>query len=133
MAYCTVTVWAEALDKVLAEQKVSLGGVLSYDMPLEKIVARLSGRRTCEKCKAVFHTKDLPSRVDGICDHCGAKLYQREDDRPEAIRVRLETYHQSTAPLIDYYQQKGLLIRIQCGRMPQETFDRTLHALKVAS
>jgi adenylate kinase len=122
---------AEALTRILRDESLSLDGVISYELPVESILERLSGRRTCEKCKAVFHLKDLPPKVEGVCDRCGGALYQREDDRPEAIRVRLETYERSTAPLIDYYQQQGLLLRIECGNMPQETFQRTMKALKL--
>jgi adenylate kinase len=122
---------AEALTRLLQDEKLSLDGVISYELPVDQILSRLSGRRTCDKCKAVFHIRDLPSKVEGVCDHCGGRLYQREDDRPEAIRVRLETYDKSTAPLIEYYTKQGLLIRVECGEMPQETFDRTMRALKL--
>jgi adenylate kinase len=122
---------AEALSQLLTNEKLSLDGVISYDLSVEEILDRLGGRRMCEKCKASFHIKDLPPRVEGVCDHCGGKLYQREDDRPEAIRVRMATYEKSTAPLIDYYQKKGLLVRVACGKMPTETFQRTLKALKI--
>jgi adenylate kinase len=124
---------AEALTTLLQEEKLTLDAVISYELPVEKVLDRLSGRRTCEQCKAIFHIKDLPPKVEGVCDHCGGRLYQREDDRPEAIRVRLATYDKSTAPLIDYYGKKNLLLRIQCGEMPQETFQRTLQALKVTA
>ena len=124
---------AEALEGILADEKIALDAVLSYELPVEKILDRLSGRRICAKCKASFHIKDLPPRVEGVCDHCGGKLYQREDDRPEAIRVRLETYEKSTAPLIDYYGKKGLLVQIECGDMPDETFARTMQSLKVVA
>jgi adenylate kinase len=123
---------AEALDKILQREGIALDGVISYELPVEKVLDRLSGRRMCEKCKASFHLKDLPPQVEGVCDHCGGKLYQREDDRPEAIRVRLATYDTSTAPLMSYYEKRGLLIRVLCGDMPQETFQRTLAALKLA-
>jgi len=124
---------AEALGALLVENHLALDGVISYELPLEQILARLGGRRTCEKCKAIFHVTDLPSKQEGVCDHCGGRLYQREDDRPEAIRVRLETYERSTAPLIEYYQKKGLLVRVQCGERPEETFGRTLAALKLGA
>ena len=68
--------------------------------------------------------------MDGICDQCGGKLYQREDDRPEAIRVRMEAYERSTSPLADYYRAKGLLISILAEGTPEQIFDRTLKALK---
>ena len=122
---------AEALAHILEDEKIKLDAVISYELPVEQVLERLSGRRMCEKCKASFHIKDLPPAVEGVCDHCGGKLYQREDDRPEAIRVRLETYDRSTAPLIGFYEKNGLLVRVTCGRMPQETLQRTLAALKI--
>ena len=124
---------AEALARLLDEQKIPLDGVISYELSVDEILSRLGGRRACEKCKASYHIKDLPSRVEGVCDHCGGKLVQREDDRPEAIRVRMATYEKSTAPLINYYASKGQLIRVECGKMPPETFARTLKALKLAA
>jgi len=66
-----------------------------------------------------------------VCDRCGGPLYQREDDRPEAVHVRMETYLQSTEPLIDYYQRKGLLVHIECGDTPPVTFARTMAELKI--
>jgi adenylate kinase len=121
---------AEALEKLLAQEKLQLDGVLSYELPLEKVVARLSGRRTCPNCKAVFHVETRPSKVEGVCDHCGGKLYQREDDRPESVRVRMEAYEKSTAPLADFYRQRNLLIPISAEGTPEEIFERTMTALK---
>src|SRR6266568_1133034 len=83
---------AEALTDLLWQQKLPLSSVLNYELPIETIVGRLSGRRTCSSCKAVFHVTTRPSRVDSVCDHCTGKLIQREDDRPEAVRVRMEVY-----------------------------------------
>jgi adenylate kinase len=120
---------AEALEKILAAEKVVLEAVLNYDLPLDKIVARLSGRRTCSICKAVFHVETRPPKMQGICDHCGAALYQREDDRPESVRVRMDAYTRSTKPLIDFYRRKGLLISISAEGTPEEIFNRTLQAL----
>jgi adenylate kinase len=121
---------AVALDKLLASQDIRLDAVLSYDLPLEKIVARLSGRRTCAVCKAVFHLDVRPPKSAGICDHCGSGLHQREDDRPESIRVRMLAYEQSTAPLTDFYQRKGILFSILADGSPEEIFEHTLLALQ---
>jgi len=121
---------AEALEKLLAGEKLKLDAVLSYELPLEQVVARLSGRRTCPNCKAVFHVEARPPKVAGICDHCGGKLYQREDDRPESIRVRMEAYERSTAPLADFYRGRKLLLSISAEGSPEEIFQRTLAALK---
>ncbi len=121
---------AQALGQLLSREHLQLDAVLNYELELEKVVARLSGRRTCPNCKAVFHVVTLPPKVDGICDHCGAKLYQREDDRPEAIRVRMQAYEKSTAPLADFYRKRGLLVSINAEGTPEEIFARSLTALK---
>ena len=122
-------VQAEALTDMLKEQGVFLEAVLSYDLPLDQIVSRLSGRRTCPGCKAVFHVTGRPPKKEGICDHCGGKLYQREDDRPEAIRVRMEAYEKSTAPLIDYYRKQNLLVSISADGAPEAIYQRSVEAL----
>lgn len=121
---------AEALEKILARQQVKLDGVLSYELPVEKVVVRLSGRRTCPNCRRVFHELARPPKRRGLCDDCGAELFQREDDRPETIRVRMEAYEISTAPLVAFYQRRRLLISISAGDTPEDTFARTLEALK---
>ena len=120
---------AEALDGLLKQEKISLDAVLNYDLPIEQIVARLSGRRTCGGCKAVFHVTGRPPRVADVCDHCGGKLLQREDDRPEAVRLRMEVYEKSTKPLADYYRQRGLLMTISADGTPEAIHQRTLAAL----
>ena len=120
---------AEAFAKILEHDQIPLDAVLNYDLAIDKIVARLGGRRTCPKCKAVFHVTTLPPRVAGVCDHCGTKLEQREDDRPEAVRVRMDVYEKSTRPLIDFYKKRGLLVTVEAEGTPDEIFQRTLAAL----
>jgi adenylate kinase len=122
---------AQALEKLLAEQEVKLDAVLSYELPLEKIIARLTGRRTCSGCKAVFHIETRPPRREAICDHCGAQLYQREDDRPESIRVRMGAYEKSTAPLADFYRGRRLLVSIEAEGSPETICQKSLAALKL--
>jgi len=121
---------AEALQGILKEQNVALDGVLSYELSIEEIVARLSGRRICENCKAVYHVTGRPPKTVGICDQCGSPIVQREDDRPEAVRVRLAAYDKSTAPLVDFYRKLGLLRPVAVGAFPDETFERTMAALQ---
>ena len=116
---------ARALDNLLKKENVPLTAVLNYEMPIDQIVARLSGRRTCSKCKAVFHLTNMPPRVKGICDHCGGELIQREDDRPESVRVRMEVYEKSTKPLIDFYQKRGLLVSIKAEGSAEDVYQRT--------
>jgi adenylate kinase len=121
---------AEALDTMLDEQGVTLDAVLSYELPLPEIIARLSGRRTCPACKAVYHAVAMPTRLKGICDHCGAELIQREDDRPESIRTRMHAYEESTRPLTDYYRRREILVPVRASGTPEEILNRSLCSLK---
>jgi adenylate kinase len=120
---------AETLESLLKAEGLALTAVISYDLAVEKIVERLSGRRTCSGCKAIFHMTGCPPKMDGICDHCGATLYQREDDWPKSIAVRIEAYEKSTKPLIDFYRERRLLISISAVDSPEETCRFTLNAL----
>ncbi len=83
--------------------------VINFKAGHKVIIQRLSGRRICRKCGAIFHVQNLPPRIEGVCDKCGGELYQRDDDKPEAIKERLVVYEKQTKPLIEYYHQKGLL------------------------
>jgi adenylate kinase len=121
---------AEALEKLLLHEEVTMTAVLNYELPLEEIVARISGRRTCSNCKAVYHVTSRPPKVADVCDSCGGKLFLREDDRPESVRVRMAAYAKSTRPLIKFYQERGLLVPIIAGGTPEETFQRTMIALE---
>jgi adenylate kinase len=120
---------AEALKAILADQGVGLDAVLAYELPLEEVVARLSGRRTCPGCKAVYHLITKPPQVENICDRCTNLLAQREDDKPESIRVRMQTYETNTRPLIDYYQQAGMLVPVRALGPPEAILERTLKVL----
>ena len=98
---------AEALATFSAVEKV-----INFDIPDEGVIERLGGRRVCRKCGHNFHIIFNKPSKDDVCDHCGGEVYIRDDDRPEAIQKRLEVYRAQTAPLIDYYKQKGLLVDI---------------------
>ena len=117
---------AIALHSLTQDQGLPLHAVLNYTLPLNDIVARLAGRRTCEGCKAVYHLTDRPSKTEGRCDRCNGKLFQREDDRPESIQIRLEAYNRSTAPLIDYYDKLNLLVHVDASGEPEDIFARTV-------
>jgi adenylate kinase len=121
---------AESLKHLLDSEGLGLTAVVNYELPASEIVARLGGRRNCENCKAVFHVAERPSKIQGQCDRCGGKLFQREDDRPESIKVRLEAYDRSTAPLIDFYTTAGLLVRVAASGPPDEILQITLTDLK---
>jgi adenylate kinase len=120
---------ADSLKQLMEKEKLSLSAVLNYELPVKEIVQRLSGRRTCEQCKAVFHVTERPPKVESVCDRCSGRLYQREDDRPESITVRLDTYERSTAPLIQFYKDLGLLVSIVAKGSPDEIVARTMNRL----
>lgn len=100
---------AEALKKSLAEKGESMDYAIDVDVPDEKIVTRMSGRRACLKCGGTYHIKYNPTKVEGICDACGGELFIRDDDKPETVSRRLEVYHAQTQPLIDFYGKEGIL------------------------
>jgi adenylate kinase len=120
---------AEALDGMLAELGVSLDAALNYELPLEVIVARLGGRRTCPGCTMVYHVTARPPRAPGLCDQCGERLIQREDDRPESIRARMRAYEEHTRPLAGYYERTGKLVSIRASGSVEEVLQRSLQAL----
>jgi adenylate kinase len=120
---------ARALEDLLANQNLKLDAVLDYELPRKAILARLSGRRTCSKCKAAFHVDSLPPKTAGVCDHCGGTLFQRDDDRPESTRVRLAAYTKNAAPLKRFYRRRNLLVTVAAAGTPDETFARSLAAL----
>lgn len=118
---------ARALDEILADQGQQLTAVIEIDVPREKLVTRLAGRRTCEACGSVYHIESDPPKVEGICDRCGGTLVQREDDTPGAIKRRLALYDELTAPLFSYYGDKGVLERIN-GDQDIEDVERDILA-----
>lgn len=120
---------AEKLDGMLAGRGVALDAVLSFELPREEIVRRLSGRRTCRTCRSTFHGITKPPAAEGVCDRCGGELYQRVDDTPESIRVRLEAYDGSTIPLVRYYEKRGLLVPVRADGSPDQVFTRAMETL----
>ena len=121
---------AESLKGLMATEKLLLSAVVNYELPVDEIVQRLSGRRTCENCKSVFHVTEKPPKIDGVCDRCAGRLFQREDDRHESITVRLDAYERSTAPLIQFYKDLGLLLSVVAQGSPDEILARTMDKLE---
>ncbi len=115
---------AEALDKVLAEMDKAIDHVISIEVPNEELLKRLTGRRTCRNCGQGYHVVFDPPKKDGVCDKCGGELYQRDDDNEATVANRLKVYEESTKPLIDYYQAKGLLRPIDGVGAIKEIFER---------
>jgi len=103
------TAQAEALDKLLNDLQMPLDSALSVDVPKEDLMKRLTGRRTCKKCQQMYNVYYSPPKKGAICDKCGGELFQRDDDKEETIKKRLDVYDAQTAPLIDYYSKKGIL------------------------
>jgi len=121
---------AESFQELMNSEGLKLTAVVKYELPFSEIAARLGGRRTCEKCKAVYHVTERPPRQEGKCDRCDGKLFQREDDRPESIKVRLEAYERSTAPLIEFYRNLGLLVEVRATGTPDDIFEHTFTQLE---
>ncbi|MCS7017226.1 MAG: adenylate kinase [Gemmatales bacterium] len=115
---------AEALDAVLHEVGLPLHRVVLLTVPDEELVQRISGRRSCPKCGAVYHLPRHPPQRENQCDRCGAPLVQRADDREEAVRERLRVYHATLPQVIDYYREQGKLIEINGLGAPQDIFQR---------
>jgi adenylate kinase len=115
---------AEALDKTLNEDGLKIQAVISIEVDDEEIVRRISGRRVCEKCGAMYHIAYEPPKKSGYCDRCGGNLYQRDDDQEGVIRNRLRVYRAQTEPLKDYYSKSGILYRIDGMGKVEEVFSR---------
>jgi adenylate kinase len=120
---------ADKLSELLADKGLSLDHVVHFALPREEIVRRLSGRRNCSRCPAVYHIESIPPKRNGVCDQCGADLAQRSDDRPETVQSRLTVYEQQTAPLIEYYKMKDLLFELDGSGSVETVQDRLLGLL----
>lgn len=103
---------ADSLSATLDEIGITLDGVINIEVPRERLMARLTGRRVCKQCGASYHVIFNPPANEGVCDSCGGELYQRSDDNEETVGNRLDVYESQTQPLIDYYKNTGLLINI---------------------
>lgn len=121
---------ARGLDAVLEKFGGQVTQVFLLEVPADIIVKRLSGRRICRNCGAVYHTINIPPKVDGVCDKCGGRdLYQRADDEEATVLNRLKVYEAQTASLIDFYDGKGVLVRIDAGHNPETAAKQMLEKL----
>ncbi|MFF8406352.1 adenylate kinase [Streptomyces sp. NPDC014846] len=122
---------AEALDRLLESEGITLDAVLDLEVPEDEVVKRIAGRRICRNDSShVFHVTYSPPKQEGVCDVCGGELYQRDDDTEETVRKRLEVYHTQTEPIIDYYKAQGLVVTISSLGPVDEITQRALEALK---
>ena len=120
---------AQALDEALKQRCQAVDKVLYINVGEEEVVRRLAGRWTCRNCGAVYHQVFSPPKQAGVCDKCGGELYQRDDDKPETVRNRLQVFTKQTAPLVDYYKKQGKLLEVN-GEQEAEAVGKDL--LKVA-
>jgi len=124
------TAQAEALDKVLAEMGGPLETALSVDVDKDVLMKRLTGRRTCRKCQQMYNIYFSPPKKEGVCDKCADELFQRDDDKEETIRRRLDVYEAQTAPLMEYYKKKGMLKAASGTGSIDEIFNRVCTVLE---
>ncbi|MDD6352038.1 MAG: adenylate kinase [Lachnospiraceae bacterium] len=121
---------AEALTDALDEKDEQMDYALNVILSDDKIVKRMSGRRTCPKCGAVYHIVTLPPKKEGICDKCGSALVQRADDSEETVKKRLEVYHEQTEPLIEYYHRAGIIVEVSGDAGADQEVDRLSEVLE---
>lgn len=123
-------VQAEAFTEIAAKIERPVECVLALDVPFETLKERITGRRVCPKCGAIYHIHNHPSKVEGVCDNCGTTLVQRKDDTVEQLKVRMDEYENSTKPVIDYYEKRGLVTHIDAGKDAKEVFIQVQRALE---
>jgi adenylate kinase len=124
---------AEALQKMLERRNTVLDRAVSLRVPRDELVRRLSGRRTCRQCGAMYHVRFNPAKRDGVCDGCGAELYQRADDQEETIAARMEVYERQSAPLLDHFRRAGLLLEVDGIGGSDEVFAQIVKQLPGAA
>lgn len=120
---------AEALQNILKSRKLTIGKAIFLEVPRTELMDRLTGRRVCKSCGAVYHVKTKPTKVDGICDSCGGEVYQRNDDKDDVILNRLKTYDESTFPLKAFYKEMGSYIEIKADQATDRVFDLIKNAM----
>ena len=113
---------AEALDQLLTNLKLTVDKAIFLEVPLSQLMDRLTGRRVCKGCGAVYHIQSKPAKHEGVCDLCGSEVIQRNDDKAEVIGTRLKTYEEYTSPLKDYYKKAGKYVEVDGNRATEEVF-----------
>ena len=120
---------AQSLKEALSARGEKLDDAIDIEVPDKAIMDRMSGRRTCPQCGSSYHIVYTPPKKEGVCDRCGAALVQRDDDKPETVKKRLDTYHAQTQPLIDFYKAEGILHAVDGTKKPEEVFKAIVEAL----
>lgn len=121
---------AEALDSLLSNMKLSIGKAIFLEVPMGILMDRLTGRRVCKNCGAVYHIVSKPSKTEGVCDNCGGEVIQRNDDKAEVIETRLKTYQEFTSPLKEFYKKSGKYIEVDGNRGAEEVYSEIEKIIK---
>ncbi|WP_418527707.1 adenylate kinase [Longicatena caecimuris] len=121
---------AKAFDALAGDGALSIDKVIAMDIPFDVLAGRITGRRLCKECGEIYHLQSKPPMVEGKCDICGGDLYQRKDDTVESLTVRLDEYSKQTAPVLDYYEQKGIVARINADQPIENVWSDVLKALE---
>ncbi|PIS10327.1 MAG: adenylate kinase [Bdellovibrio sp. CG10_big_fil_rev_8_21_14_0_10_47_8] len=122
---------AEALGKILSQRSLEIGKAVFLEVPREELLQRLTGRRVCKSCGAVYHVNSKPPKIAGVCDLCGGEVIQRNDDREEVIVTRLKTYEENTLPLRDYYKELNKYVEVNGAQETEKVFSDVRSALKL--
>ncbi len=121
---------AEALDSLLNKMNLSIGKAIFLEVPMGILMDRLTGRRVCKNCGAVYHIVSKPSKTEGVCDNCGGEVIQRNDDKAEVIETRLKTYQEFTSPLKEFYKKSGKYIEVDGNRGTEEVYSEIEKIIK---
>lgn len=121
---------AKAFDALAGDGELAIDKVIAMEIDFEVLAGRITGRRICRNCGEIYHIVSHPSAIEGRCDACGGELYQRKDDTVESLNVRLEEYTKQTAPVLDYYEEKGIVCHIQADQPIEDVWRDVLHALE---
>ncbi|HEX7675172.1 MAG TPA: adenylate kinase [Bdellovibrio sp.] len=121
---------AEALDALLSKMNLSIGKAIFLEVPMSILMDRLTGRRVCKNCGAVYHIVSKPSKVEGVCDNCGGEVIQRNDDKADVIETRLKTYQEFTSPLKEFYKTSGKYIEVDGNRNTEEVYKEIEKVIK---
>lgn len=121
---------AKAFDALSQGTDLAIDKVIAMEIDFNELAARVTGRRLCKECGEIYHISNHPSQVEGVCDKCGGDLYQRKDDTEESLKVRLEEYSSQTAPVLDYYDEQGIVEHIDAGQSIDKVWADVLAALE---
>lgn len=121
---------AEAFDELTQNTDLVIDRVLRLDIAFSELAQRITGRRICKECGAIYHMTSHPSTIEGVCDVCGGELYQRKDDTVESLTIRLAEYEKSTTPVLDYYEAKGIVVHINASQDIADVWNDTQKALE---